>query len=83
MIKLYGTIMCPDCRGAMISLDKAGVAYEFFDIGTNPLNLKEFLNIRDINPVFDNVKENAGIGIPCIVLEDGAITLNLEDVLNK
>ncbi|NMM63369.1 glutaredoxin [Clostridium sp. P21] len=83
MIKLYGTILCPDCRVAMINLDKAGVAYEFFDISTNLLNLKRFLNIRDTSHVFNKVKENLGIGIPCIVLEDGTITLNLEDALNK
>lgn len=83
MIKIYGTIMCPDCRGAIIGFDKAGVAYEFFDIGTNPLNLKAFLNIRDTSPVFDKVKANEGIGIPCIVLEDGTVTLSIEDVLNK
>jgi glutaredoxin-related protein len=83
MIKVYGSIICHECRDAIKSFSEAGVDSEFFDICTELLNLKKFLQIRDVNPVFDRVKADAGIGIPCIVLEDGTVTLNPEDVLNK
>jgi glutaredoxin-related protein len=81
LIKVYGTKLCPDCRNAIAQFDKAGVAYQFFDICTDLSYLKEFLSIRDHSRLFDQVKKNKSIGIPCIVLEDGTITLNTEDVL--
>lgn len=83
MIKVYGTKLCPDCRNTIEQFDEAGVTYEFFDICTDLPLLKEFLSIRDHSPLFDQVKENKGIGIPCIVLEDGTVTLNPEDVLKN
>ena len=43
--------------------------------------LKEFLRLRDENPLFQDIKENGGIGIPCIVREDGTLTLDWETLL--
>lgn len=78
MIKIYGTTTCPDC----VLVDeqvKGNDKYEVIDIGAHARNLKAFLNLRDTSPVFDEVKKNGGIGIPCFVLEDGTVTLNPED----
>jgi len=38
--------------------------------------LKEFLKIRDENPLFDAVREKGSIGIPTIVKADGSVTLD-------
>jgi len=35
--------------------------------------LKEFLKLRDENPLFDEIKREGKIGIPCIVWDDGSI----------
>jgi glutaredoxin-related protein len=43
-------------------------------------NLKEFLKLRDSNPVFDEAKTVDDLGIPCYVLEDGTVTLSSKDV---
>ena len=60
----------------MRDLDQNKVTYQFLDFADQLLYLKEFLKIRDENPMFDGVKENGSIGIPCIIEEDGTVTLN-------
>lgn len=66
MLKIYGSMMCPDCAECCADLDKAGVSYEFLDFAESLLHLKEFLKLREL-PIFDSAKENGSIGIPCIV----------------
>ena len=76
MIKIYGSMLCKDCVQCREELDNAGVAYEYLDFSENLLALKEFLTIRDSDPRFDAVRQNGGIGIPCIVREDGTVSLD-------
>lgn len=78
MLKIYGSMLCPDCVRCREDLDRAGVAYEYLDFSENLKNLKEFLKLRDENDLFVEVKRNGGIGIPCIVKEDGTILLDWE-----
>lgn len=81
MLKIYGSRLCPDCVQCCADLDGAGVEYEYLDFGENLKALKEFLAIRDGNPLFDGVRANGGIGIPCIVTEDGGVHLNWEEFM--
>lgn len=81
MIKIYGSMMCPDCVQCKEDLDKAGVAYEYLDFSDSLLHLKEFLAIRESCPLFDEVRKNGSIGIPCIVKEDGSITLDWTELM--
>lgn len=81
MLKIYGTPRCPDCVECRADLDRAGVSYEFLDFDTDLKLLKEFLKLRDENAVFDSARENGSIGIPCIVKEDGSISLNWEEYM--
>jgi glutaredoxin-related protein len=78
---IYGSDQCPDCVNCKADLDKAAVAYEYRSIAENLLFLKEFLAIRDKEPVFLPVKEGGKIGIPCIVSEDGSVSLSWEQYL--
>ena len=78
MLKIYGSDQCPDCINCKADLDKAGVAYEYCSIAENLLYLKEFLAIRDQNPIFEPVKEAGKIGIPCLIAEDGTVSLSWE-----
>lgn len=75
MLKIYGSMQCPDCVRCREDLDKAGTAYEYLDFADSLLYLKEFLTIRDREPIFEEVKANGKIGIPCIVRDDGSVTL--------
>lgn len=81
MVKIYGSVMCPDCVECREMLDKAGISYEYLDFGDNLRNLKEFLSIRDREPVFAEIRAEGKIGIPCIVLEDGSVTLDYHTLL--
>lgn len=78
MLKIYGSMLCPDCVKCLEDLDRAGVSYEYLDFSKNLLALKEFLAIRDREVIFRPVKEDGKIGIPCIVCPDGSVTLNWE-----
>lgn len=69
---------CQDCINLEEQI-KTSNKYEVIDLGLHVKNLKEFLKLRDSNPVFDEVKKSGSIGIPCFVLEDGTITLTPED----
>lgn len=78
MLKIYGSLLCPDCVQCKKDLSEAGVEFEYLDFSDDLRNLKTFLFIRDSNPIFISVKENGCIGIPCIVEENGAVSLDWE-----
>lgn len=78
---IYGMHVCPDCVEALEELDRREIAYVYKDFSEATANLKEFLKYRDSSEIFDEVKADGGIGIPCFVLLDGEVTLSLEDVL--
>ena len=81
MLKIYGSILCPDCVQCREDLEKAGVAYEYLDFSELLLHLKEFLALRDSESVFEDVRSSGKIGIPCIVTEDGRVTLDWAEFL--
>ena len=81
MLKVYGSMLCKDCVECVDDLKKAEVEFEFLDFADSLLNLKEFLKIRDENPLFGVVREKGSIGIPAIVKEDGSVTLDWAEFL--
>ena len=81
MIKIYGSMLCPDCVKCREDLDGAGVAYEYLDFADDLRNLKAFLAIRDKEALFDQAREKGSIGIPCILREDGSVTLDWAEFL--
>lgn len=78
MLKIYGSLLCPDCVRCKNDLTAAGIEFVYLDFSEDLRNLKTFLAIRDTNPLFEEVKQRGGIGIPCIVEEDGTVTLDWE-----
>ena len=79
MLKIYGSMLCPDCVRCREDLDSAGVAYEYLDFGDSLKNLKEFLVLRDSSSLFDEARREGKIGIPCILHEDGSLSLSWEE----
>ena len=75
MIKVYVMPTCPDCTKVMAQV-KDNPEYLIIDIGAHVRNLKEFLYLRDNDPVFDAAKRYGFAGIPCFVLDDGTVTLS-------
>lgn len=81
MLKVYGMKICPDTVECCEALTRAGVEYEFLDFAEKTANLKAFLKFRDSSPLFDSVRQEGGIGIPCIQREDGSITFDWEEFM--
>ena len=55
MLKIYGSMMCPDCVACRKDLDEAGIAYEYLDFAEDLWNLKAFLALRDQETAFEQV----------------------------
>ncbi|MDD6038543.1 MAG: hypothetical protein PUD20_07120 [bacterium] len=81
-MKVYGTDICIDCRNYKAIQKEKGFEAEFIDITSDTQNLKEYLTMRDNDPVFDSIKAAGGIGIPFFVNEDGRKTLDLNEALS-
>lgn len=82
MLKIYGSMLCQDCVDCRADLDREGVEYEFLDFSHQLSNLKEFLKLREM-PIFNEVRANGSIGIPCILREDGSITLDWSEYVSQ
>ena len=82
MLKVYGAEICVDCRNYKAIQKNRGFEAEYIDITENTKNLREFLEIRDNDPVFDAVKARHGIGIPLFVREDGAKTFDFNEAFS-
>lgn len=78
MLKVYGTMLCKDCVACGARFDEDKVEYEFLPIDKDLDHLKAFLKLRDNNALFNEIKEAGGIGIPCVVTEEGEISLDWE-----
>ena len=81
MLKIYGTMMCEDCVACVEKLTEKGITFEFLDFTKDLGYFKEFMRLRDTSPLFDEVRENGGIGMPCVQLESGEWTLEWERVV--
>ena len=83
MLKIYGSMLCPDCVACRKELDKAKVEYVFLDFADSLLNLKEFLAIRDQSAVFYEIKREGKIGIPCVIDENGSVQLDWDRYVSQ
>lgn len=81
MLKIYGSQHCPDCVVCKEELEAAGVAFVYMNISDSLLALKQFLKLRDSDPQFDEIRSRGKIGIPCILREDGSVTLDWKEFL--
>lgn len=82
MLKVYGTMLCKDCVALVEKYTENKVNYEFVDITGTIEAFKEFIQLRDAQTeLFADVKKEGGIGIPCVMKEDGSYTLNWEEML--
>ena len=82
MLKVYGADICIDCRNYKAIQEKRGFEAEYVDITESTMNLREFLEIRDTETIFEQVKEHHGIGIPLFVKEDGTKTFDMDEAFS-
>ena len=81
MLRIYGSMLCPDCVDCCRDLMDACVEFEFLDFADSLQNLKDFLKLRDSSNLFDDLRTEGKIGIPCILREDGTVTLDWREFL--
>ena len=80
-VTVIGSHLCPDTLYALNRLVEAKADIDFKNLSASLSDLKAFLALRESSPVFDGPKARGSLGIPCFVLEDGTVTLELEKVL--
>ena len=83
MLKIYGSMLCPDCVACRKALDDANVAYEYLDFAEHLQNLKDFLKLRDREAAFEAIRGSGKIGIPCILRDDGSVTLDWTEYVSQ
>ena len=82
-VVMYGTKACPDCVEAEEILKEKGIQYLYMEYSDNIGYLKRFLTLRDTNPIFDEVKENHWVGVPCFQFQDGSLSLDIDEVVKR
>ena len=80
-VTLIGSHLCPDTLYAINELAARKIKIQFKNLSASLADLKTYLALRESSPVFDGPKARGSLGIPCFVLEDGTVTLDLGDVL--
>ncbi len=70
---------CPYCMYVERQVE-GNPNFQIVDIGSHVKLLKEFLALRDKEPVLVEAKKKGDLGIPCFVREDGSVTLEPSEV---
>lgn len=81
-MKVYGSDICIDCRNYKAIQKNRGFEAEYIDITENTQNLREFLHFRDNEPIFEQVRQRGGIGIPLFIREDGLKTFDINEAFS-
>ncbi|MCU6396794.1 hypothetical protein KW820_22975, partial [Enterobacter quasiroggenkampii] len=66
---------------AFNKLSAAGADIDFKDILSCHADLKEYLNLRDTNALYDEIRGTERLGIPCFVLENTELTIDIKKAL--
>lgn len=80
-MKVYGSDICIDCRNFKRINASRNLNLEFIDITQNTDNLRVFLQIRDSEPAFEEIRKNGGIGIPVFV-SGKKVTLDINEAFS-
>ena len=81
-MKVYGAEICIDCRNYRAIQKKRVFEAEYIEITQDTGKLKEFLKIRDHDPLYEVLREKGGIGIPLFVNEDGRKTFDIDEAFS-
>lgn len=78
---VYGSDVCPRTIEAIKRLKEKNIKFEYKNFCEDIKALKEFITIRDENVFFNEIKNEKRIGIPCFVLNDDIITMDIDSVI--
>ena len=76
-MKVYGSEICVDCRNFLAIKKARGFECDFIEITEDTGKLKEFLHLRDTEPVFEPVREHSGRGIPLLKNEEERLMFDI------
>lgn len=79
---VYFASWCPDTAPFFAEVERLNIDVEKVDMVGNATGLKAFLKLRDSHPAFDDVKKNGYIGIPALVLENGDVVLDKDQLVS-
>ena len=65
-VTVIGSHLCPDTLYALNRLSEAGAEIDFKNLSANLSDLKAYLALRQDSPVYADIRENGGIGIPLL-----------------
>lgn len=82
-VTVVGSHLCPDTLYALCQLRGKDIDIDFKNLSASLPDLKGYLALRDGLEIYNSVKAEGGIGIPCFILDDGSKTLDLNEVLAK
>lgn len=82
-VTVIGSHLCPDTLYALNQLSAAGAEISFKDILSCHADLMAYLTLRDTSDLYAEIRGTERLGVPCFVCEDGTMTLDLTQVLNK
>jgi glutaredoxin-related protein len=82
-VTVVGSHLCPDTLYALCQLRDKNIEVDFKDLSSSLPDLKEYLTLRDGLEIYNSIKAEGGIGIPCFIQEDGSKTFDLHEILEK
>ena len=82
-VTVVGSHLCPDTLYALCQLRDKNIEVDFKDLSSSLPDLKEYLALRDGLEIYNSIKAEGGIGIPCFIKEDGSKTFDLHEILAK
>lgn len=82
-VTVIGSHLCPDTLEALHQLTAAGAEVDFKDLLSCHADLKAYLNLRENHEAYAEVRGTERLGIPCMICEDGTVTMDLSAVLKK
>lgn len=75
MIKVFGVKDCPYCEFVKPQLDERFMYIDINDVHS----LKEFVDLRESRPEFDEMRKEDDLGLPVFVREDGSVSFKPEE----
>jgi len=80
-ITVIGSHLCPDTLYALNRLSGADIEVSFQDILSCHEALQNYLQLRETEPLYADIRGTRRLGVPCFVREDGSITRDLNDII--
>lgn len=80
-VTVIGSHLCPDTLAALNKLTEAGADIDFKDILSCHGDLKEYLKLRDKNVLYEEIRGTERLGIPCFILENKEMTMDINKAL--